>query len=64
MHSEDVEHGLHGGFRVKPLQFELKLIFLEELIVEKVVDEVEQELGLRPDLLVVCLSALLITLML
>ena len=50
LHSEDVQHGLNDVFRIKPFQIELKLFFLEQLVVEKVVDEVEEELGLRFDL--------------
>ena len=60
MDTEDVEHGLHGGFRVKLLESELELAFFEELVVEKVVDEVEEELGLRLDLRVVFLGSLLL----
>ena len=46
LHFKEIEHGLHRGFWVKPLQRELKFIFLEELVVEEVVDEVQKELGL------------------
>ena len=60
MDTEDVEHRLHGGFRVKLFKSKLKLIPFEELVVEKVVDEVQEELGLRLDLLVVFFGSLLL----
>ena len=60
MDTKYVEHGLHGGFWVKLLESELELAFFEELVVEKVVDEVEEELGLRLDLRVVFLGSLLL----
>ena len=62
MHLEDVEYGLNGGFRVKPLKSEFKLILLEELVVKKVVDEVQEELGLGLDLRVVFFGLLMLLL--
>ena len=41
LYSEDVEHGFYCGFWVKPFKIEFEFILLEELVVEKVVDEVQ-----------------------
>ena len=60
LHSEDVKHGLHGDSRVKLLQNELELFLFEEIVVEKVVDEVEKKLSLRPDLKSVLFGSLLL----
>ena len=46
LHFEDFKHRFHNEYRVKLFQDDFGLFFFEELVVEKVIDEVQQESGL------------------